>query len=370
MTETLYATDTAESTNTVLPGNAHGAPDTIWTANSGTTPNWSCRWNMGNPSAALSGTQTVTIPVKKDSSGGNDPNLRVDLYETGVFRRTLFDAAIAFAQDVVVTFDGSEAGGSGVQFRLDCTGGGAGGPTNRRSVQVDAIVWAAEVAGAPVFVPLTGSSAGGSTSTATLTATAELADTSAGASADSATLTQEAELTGATAGSATSTGTLDLVADLAGSSAGSSTATGALSAVAELADTSAGSSTSTGALSAIAEILGESPGTSTSTGALDSDFTLTGASAGASTSVATLSLALSLAGSSAGTASDTPALDLVVGLTGSSAGGSSSPGTLSTDTLKLRTHYEMGSRARGYDEGGTVQQADSTGRTTTWEAAP
>lgn len=206
--------------------------------------------------------------------------------------------------------------------------------------------------GGGTILELSGTSAGTSTTSGSLSQSSTLSGNSAGDSTDSGTATELQALSGATAGDSTTSGNLAQIVALTGTSAGNSTDSGALSStqtlsgssdgsssdsgeldsgnILELSGTSAGGSTDSGSISQSSSLAGTSAGASTDTGNLSQEATLSGSSSGGSTDSGELSTGtiLELSGTSEGSSTDTGSLGLVLGLAGTSAGDSTDSGTL------------------------------------------
>jgi hypothetical protein len=126
------------------PANAVGATDGVWTTDTGNV-NWTSRWAMEDPSGPITGTQQITVLVRKESAGGNDPTLNsVTLFENGASVAQLSaggSVTSATGQTFSGNFDGSAiTNPDDVEIQIATTG--AGGPVaNRRAVQVDSIEW-------------------------------------------------------------------------------------------------------------------------------------------------------------------------------------------------------------------------------------
>lgn len=156
---TLYANATVANNGCVNPANAHGEPDGVWTGNDDTSENWDCRWGMENPDFDIGGTQTITVRGRKSSSGGNgDPEITVDLYESGTFVANVVAATTISSTggvDLSGTFDASvlsDVSGAGVEILLTVAGPG-GMPAGRRSIQIDAITFEEQFASSPALAP-------------------------------------------------------------------------------------------------------------------------------------------------------------------------------------------------------------------------
>ena len=75
------------------PANAHGAPDGTWTTNNGDSESWDCRWRLAVPSGPLTGTQNLTLLLRKSATGGNgNPTVDIELWNDGSLVRTLLSA--------------------------------------------------------------------------------------------------------------------------------------------------------------------------------------------------------------------------------------------------------------------------------------
>lgn len=170
-----------------------------------------------------------------------------------------------------------------------------------------------------IHVDCVGTSAGGSSATATLTVRVELSGTAAGGSSADAALTVRANLAGSAAGGSSTAGQLNSA--FAGSSAGSSSATADPQVTKPLAGASAGSSTADGIMrSAFA---GSSAGGSSASAAETVTKPLSGSSTGASTAVGVLGVEGVFEGFSNGSSTASGELTVTKPLEGSAAGSSS-----------------------------------------------
>jgi hypothetical protein len=146
-TQLLYAT-AHSSGNVTTPANALGAPDDTFTTDT-LNASWTSRFAMGDPSTVTpAGTQTVSVRVRKNGSGGGTPTITaVNLFDGSTSVRNLLgataDVTSDTGMDVEVTFTASEvANPNNVEIQLVTAGAGAGG--SRRCVQLDAITWTAD----------------------------------------------------------------------------------------------------------------------------------------------------------------------------------------------------------------------------------
>lgn len=92
-TETVHANAVVLNNLCETPENAHGAPDAVWTTNTGST-NWDCRWSLTNPTNLLAAgeTHTVSVKVRREATGGNTPTIALELWQSGTLVKTLFAA--------------------------------------------------------------------------------------------------------------------------------------------------------------------------------------------------------------------------------------------------------------------------------------
>lgn len=143
--ETLHAVNYIAGTVS-SPNNALDAPDGIFTTDTGNT-DWTGRWGMGVPPGNLSGTQNIIVRYRKDSAGGGTPSLSIFLYENGIQVRGIVASTDALSEDTTtVTGAFSSIEITDIQnVEIEIVAVGNGGGPNGRSIQVDAITWAANV---------------------------------------------------------------------------------------------------------------------------------------------------------------------------------------------------------------------------------
>lgn len=220
-TEERYATSHLAG-NFSNPANAVLAPDGTYTTDTSNASPTS-RWAMGDPSAGITGLQAITVTCRKNASGGNgDPTLAINLYELGTLVTAVKPATAV--TDATTTLQGNFDASvitnpADVEIELVVSGVG-GSPSGRRTVQVDAIDWTVNLAGAPPK-QATGSSSIVLTSTGTPARTAKGTGTSALSVTGGVGSTQRtAKATGSSSLTVTSTGQ---------GSAGVKTATGSSS---------------------------------------------------------------------------------------------------------------------------------------------
>lgn len=140
---TIYADAVLATTGGSGMTNATGAPDATWTTNTGAN-SWNCRWSMENPGATLApgATHTVSIPVRKQSSGGGNPTRSVDLYENGVFVKTLVAGGALSTDSATLqgTFTTEEISSiDDIEVYISVTGADPILTANDRTVQVESI---------------------------------------------------------------------------------------------------------------------------------------------------------------------------------------------------------------------------------------
>lgn len=176
MAETLYATSHI-SGSASTPANATGAPNGVATTDSGNV-SWTSRWAIGDPSGNLSGTQSITVRAREAGGSSSGAKITVTLYENGASVTTLVSSetltgGTAFTDYGPYTFDGSLISNSAnVEIEISAATSG-GGPSNRRTAQIDSITLLAEVA-----LPTTPVSASRSTSWNNLTPVSDAFQTS------------------------------------------------------------------------------------------------------------------------------------------------------------------------------------------------
>lgn len=144
------------------------SPDGAWGANDG-NGDTICRVSFDTPSntpTTGADLQEFRVLIRKDSSGGNNTDWSLQLWENGVQLSVLATGTTTSTSGEVVngTWDASSLGtadGSLVECRLEQTGGGTGNPGNRRFIEVGAVEWNATIDVAsqtltpsPVAIPL------------------------------------------------------------------------------------------------------------------------------------------------------------------------------------------------------------------------
>jgi hypothetical protein len=133
------------------PNNALGAPNGVYTTDANTATNWTSRWRLdtAGPGFSATGTQSITLRMRKGSNSGNPTVSSVSLYQGGslIGALTLFSGSTTISstagQDLVYQFDGSIlAGIETVDIEIATTGAG-GGPAVRNAASIDSGTWAA-----------------------------------------------------------------------------------------------------------------------------------------------------------------------------------------------------------------------------------
>lgn len=194
---TVYADSTISGTATNAQ-NAFGASDGVFTGDTGNT-SWTQRWGMGNPTGgALSGTQTVTFIVRKQS-GTNNPTMTASLYQNGSLIQQILastNVTSLTSQTVTATFTGSLiTDPTNIEIEIATTAAGGSGAA-RAAVQVDSIalayvtdsagnvaaVTATASASAPVPTVSGGSAGGGGGGTVALAGTPSVYESASGTS--------------------------------------------------------------------------------------------------------------------------------------------------------------------------------------------
>jgi hypothetical protein len=122
-------------------GNALGALDGTYTTNTNNA-SWTARFSFAAISEGfeLVGTQTATLRVRRQSSGGGDPTVNsITLYNGAIAIGNILPSAVVAlwpSNDIIVTFDGTGIADPQLQIATS----GAGGGTSRRTVQIDGAI--------------------------------------------------------------------------------------------------------------------------------------------------------------------------------------------------------------------------------------
>ena len=149
MAETLYATSHITGSAST-PAAATGAPNGATTTDSGNVT-WTSRWAIGDPSGSLSGTQSITVRAREAGGSSAGAKITVTLFENGASVATLVSGATLTGGTALTdygpyTFDGSLISNSAnVEIEISAATSG-GGPSTRRTAQIDSITLTAEVA--------------------------------------------------------------------------------------------------------------------------------------------------------------------------------------------------------------------------------
>jgi hypothetical protein len=143
-TATLYAVSHVTG-NASSPNNALGAPDDVWTADGNTGLSWVSRWRLDTVSGAVpSGTQTITLRVRKGTNIGNPVVASVSVWQSGTQLATISSGSVSVSSttgaNIVYTFDGSIlSGAADVDIQVSVTRSSSF--TILNSVELDAITW-------------------------------------------------------------------------------------------------------------------------------------------------------------------------------------------------------------------------------------
>lgn len=174
----------------------------------------------------------------------------------------------------------------------------------------------------------TGTSAGATSVSGTLTAVGSLTATSAGATSASGTLTAKGAITATSAGATAASGTLTAKGSLTATSAGATAASGTLTGAAALTASTTGATSVSGTLTASGSLTATSAGATAASGTLTGAAALTATSAGATAASGTLTGSAAITGATAGSTSVSGTLTGLGALTGTSAGATAASGTL------------------------------------------
>jgi len=131
--------------------------DGVYVTATGSNGNTLLVLSFPTPSGDLTtgaGLQTFRARVRKDASGGNNPSVRLEVYENGSPVGTVSgDTTVTSTTgvDISFTWDASVLAlqdGSNVEIGIAQQSGGQGGPSrNRRWIEVDAADWTADYIG-------------------------------------------------------------------------------------------------------------------------------------------------------------------------------------------------------------------------------
>lgn len=138
--------------------------DGTWALNDD-TGNFDARYGFETPTGNPTSTQTFRVYIRKDATGGNDPDVRLSLWEGGI---EITDQ-LGGSDDVITSLTGvyvtrtwaasslSTANGSAVEIRVRQMTGGTGKPADRRYLDIDYIEWQVEYTegGGPTYYLIT-----------------------------------------------------------------------------------------------------------------------------------------------------------------------------------------------------------------------
>ena len=148
MSETAILYAVSHVTGSVsTPNNALGAFDGTFTTDGNNNTNWTSRWRLDTLSGSPTGTQTITLRLRKGSNSGNPSVSSVQLWQNDTSLATLTLASgsttisSTTSQDLVYTFASSLLSGlSNVDIQV-ATSSAGGSPTARNAVEIDGIRW-------------------------------------------------------------------------------------------------------------------------------------------------------------------------------------------------------------------------------------
>lgn len=145
-TTTLYLAASV-SGNVSTPGNALGAPDSVFTTDGNLANAWTHRWRFDSINGTATGTHSFLIRVRKGSNSGNPVVTAVRLYADGTLVSTLSSGSTSVTSTtplgLLYNVSGSVLGvltGKTVDIEVATTSAG-GGPSARNAVELDAITW-------------------------------------------------------------------------------------------------------------------------------------------------------------------------------------------------------------------------------------
>ena len=146
-TATLYFASSVSGTVST-PANALGVADGTFTTDANSNTSWTHRWRLDIQSGATpSGTQSVTLRMRKGSNSGDPTVSSVELFQSGVSlgTLTLFSGSTTISsttgQDLVYQFAGSLLADT-VDVDIEIVTVGAGGsPSARNAASIDSGTW-------------------------------------------------------------------------------------------------------------------------------------------------------------------------------------------------------------------------------------
>ena len=139
---TLHASPHAVG-NCATPANAVGAPDGVYTTDSGSGANWTSRWDMESPGEPLEGVQSVDIAVRSQPTGQSGVcRATVRIWENGTMTHDLGETSINGSQILNRTWTPINVDAA-VQIELITTATSTGSGGSRTAVGVDAFTWTA-----------------------------------------------------------------------------------------------------------------------------------------------------------------------------------------------------------------------------------
>lgn len=145
-TEVLYADGVVAGNAFVSAANAVGSTTGNWAGELNLNSNYSGRWTLANPSAALEGNQVIEVMARKGSNSGT-PNIAINTYVGGVLvaSRAAVNVTSTVGQLISVTFTAAEMTPP-VDAEIEVVQTSAGGsPSARNSAQIDYIRWTASL---------------------------------------------------------------------------------------------------------------------------------------------------------------------------------------------------------------------------------
>jgi hypothetical protein len=137
--QTIYA-DADLSGNATNPENAVGAPDDVFTTN--LADSWTNSWNVPNVEGLLA-TQQVVVRLRR-SGPEAEPSATINIRSGGAIVGTKPNTVVlsTTGEDFVVDFDGTGLSGP---LSVEVVAARDGG-RDKRTIQVDAITWFADLA--------------------------------------------------------------------------------------------------------------------------------------------------------------------------------------------------------------------------------
>jgi hypothetical protein len=230
-------------------------------------------------------------------------------------------ARIAFTNGTWLTDYATRTGENEASLRAVLEPDNSGNPLSVNSGSI----WLA----LPAFSgPISGSSAGAATTSATVTGQGAIAGSSSGVASTSGASTGSGAIAGSSQGSATTSGAATGSGAVAGSSAGTATTSGTATGAGSVAGAAQGQATTAGTVGGSGAVAGSAQGSATTSAGVFSQDSLSGSAQGSATTSGTVGGSGAVAGSAAGSAATSGEVGSPVAAAGSASGAGSASATV------------------------------------------